>query len=52
MTVSDIAYTVVVLENSYEVWDQEYKKKRMSKVEWEQYKKSKDYSVKKPKFTD
>ncbi len=30
MTLSDIAYTVAVLENSYEVWDQEYKKKRMS----------------------
>ena len=52
MTVSDIAYTVAVLENSYEVWDQEYKKKRMSKVEWEQYKESEDYTVKKPKFTD
>ena len=25
MTMSDIPYTVVVLENSYEVWDQEYK---------------------------
>jgi hypothetical protein len=33
MIVSDIAYTVAVLENSYEVWDQEYRKKRMSKVE-------------------
>ncbi len=32
MTVSDIAYTVAVLENSYEVWDREYKKKKMSKV--------------------
>jgi hypothetical protein len=52
MTVSDIAYTVAVLENSYEVWDQEYKKKRMYKVEWEQYKKSEDYTVEKPKFTD
>jgi hypothetical protein len=29
MTISDIAYTVAVLENSYEVWDQEYKKKRI-----------------------
>ncbi len=52
MTVSDIAYTVAVLEYSYEVWDREYKKKRMSKVEWEQYKESEDYTVKKPKFTD
>ncbi len=30
MTLSDIAYTVAVLENSYEAWDREYKKKRMS----------------------
>jgi hypothetical protein len=30
MTVSDIAYIVAVLENSYEVWDQEYKENRMS----------------------
>jgi hypothetical protein len=41
-----------VLRNSCEVWDQEYKKKRMSKVDWEQYKESKDYTVKKPKLTD
>ncbi len=33
MTISDIAYTVAVLENSYEVWDQEYKKKRMSWID-------------------
>jgi hypothetical protein len=52
MTVSDIAYTVAVLENSYEVWDQDHKKKRMPKVEWEQYRESEDYTVKKPKFTD
>jgi hypothetical protein len=52
MTVSDIAYTVAVLESSYEVWDQEYKKKRMSKVKWEQYKESVDYTVTRPKFTD
>ena len=52
MNVSDIAYTVAVLVNSYEVWDQEYKKKRMPKVEWEQYKESKDSTVKNPKFTD
>jgi hypothetical protein len=30
MTISDIAYIVAVFENSYEVWDQEYKKKKMS----------------------
>ncbi len=52
MTVSDIAYTVAVLENSYEVWDKEYKKKRMSKVEWEQYKEIVDHTVTRPKFTD
>ncbi len=28
MTMSDFAYTVAVLENSYEVWDQEFKKRR------------------------
>ncbi len=33
MTISDIAYTVAVYENSYEVWDQEYKKKRMSWID-------------------
>ena len=52
MTISYIAYTVAVLENSYEVWDREYKKKKMSKVEWEQYKESDDYTSTKPKFTD
>jgi hypothetical protein len=46
MTISDIAYTVAVLENSYEVWDQEYKKKRMSRINWEMYKESEDYTVK------
>jgi hypothetical protein len=32
MTISDIAYTVAVLENSYEVWDQEYNKKRIDET--------------------
>jgi hypothetical protein len=45
MTMSDIAYTVAVLENSYEVWDQEYNKKKMSRTEWELYMKSEDYSI-------
>ncbi len=40
MTIPDIAYTVAILENSYEVWDQEYKKKRMSWIDWEMYKES------------
>ncbi len=35
MTMSNIAYTVAVLENIYEVWDQEYNKKKMSRTEWE-----------------
>jgi hypothetical protein len=48
MTISDIAYTVAILENNYEVWDQEYKKKRMSWINWEMYKESGDYTVKKP----
>jgi hypothetical protein len=52
MTISDIAYTLAVLENSHEVWDQEYKKKRMSAVEWAQYRISDDYTSTKPKFTD
>jgi hypothetical protein len=46
MTISDIACTVAVLENSYEVWDQEYNKKKMSRTEWELYKKSEDYAIK------
>ena len=52
MTISDIAYTVAVLENSHEVWDEEYKKKRMSGVEWAQYRTSDGYTSSKPKFTD
>jgi hypothetical protein len=52
MTISDIAYTVAVLENRYEVWDKEYKKKKMSRVDWEKYKESDDYTIKKPKYTD
>ncbi len=45
-TISDFAYTVAVLENICEVWDQEYKKKRMSRTDWELYKESEDYTVK------
>ena len=52
MTISDFAYTVAVLENSYEVWDEEYKEKRMSRTDWELYKESEDYTVKKTKYTD
>jgi hypothetical protein len=52
MTMSDIPYTVVVLENSYEIWDQEYSKKKMSRTEWELYMKSEDSAIKKPKYTD
>jgi hypothetical protein len=52
MTISDIAYTVAVLENSYEVWDQEYNKKSMSRIDWEMYKESEDYTVKKTKSTN
>jgi hypothetical protein len=52
MTISDIAYTVAVLENSYEVWDREYKKTRMSTVEWAQYRTRDDYTSTKPKFMD
>jgi hypothetical protein len=49
MTISDIANTVAVLENSYEIWDQEYNKKRMSRIDWEMYQESEDYTVKKTK---
>jgi hypothetical protein len=52
MTISDIAYTVAGLENSYEVWDRENKKMRMSTVEWAQYRTSDDYTSTKPKFMD
>jgi hypothetical protein len=52
MTMSDIAYTVAVLENSYEVWDKGYNKKKMSRTEWEFYMKSEDYAIQKPKYTD
>jgi hypothetical protein len=46
MTISDIAYTVAILENSCEVWDQEDENKRMSRTDWELYKESEDYTVK------
>ncbi len=52
MTMSDIAYTVAVLENSYEAWDQEYNKKKMSRTDWDLYIESEDYTIKKPKYTD
>ena len=52
MTMSDFAYTVAVLENSYEVWDQEIKKENMTSTEWETYMKSEDYIEKTPKYTD
>ena len=52
ITISDIAYTVAVLENSHEVWDQDYKKMRMSMVEWAQYRTSDNYTSTKLKFTD
>ena len=51
MTISDFAYTVAVLENSYEVWNQEFKQEQTSKTEWEDYMNSKDYMKKTPKFT-
>ncbi len=51
MTMSDITYTVAVLESSYEVWDQKYNKKKIlgqtgSCME------SEDYTIKNPKYTD
>jgi hypothetical protein len=52
ITISDIAYTVAILESSHEVWDQDYKKMRMSTVEWAQYRTSNNYTSTKPKFMD
>jgi hypothetical protein len=49
---SDIAYTAAVLENSYEVWDQEYNKKKMSRTDWELYMESEDNTITKQKCTD
>jgi hypothetical protein len=46
MTMSDIAYTVAVLENRYEIWDQEYNKKKMSRTDLEFYMESEDYTIK------
>ena len=46
------ACTIPVLEISYEVWDQELEKEKMSKTDWEDYTKSKYYIKKTPKYTD
>jgi hypothetical protein len=46
MTMSDIAYTVAVLENIHEVWDPKFNKKKMSRIEWELYMKREDYAIK------
>jgi hypothetical protein len=46
MTMPDIAYTVAALENSYEVWDQEYNKKKTSRTDWELYMGSEKYTIK------
>jgi hypothetical protein len=46
MAKSYIAYTVAVLENSNEVWDQEYNKKKMSITKWRLYMKSEDCAIK------
>jgi hypothetical protein len=52
MTMSDFAYTVAVLENSYEVWDQQGKREQMSTAQWNEYINSDEYIKKTPKFTD
>ena len=52
MTMSDFAYTVAVLENSYEVWDQQGKQEHMSTAQWKEYINSDEYIKKTPKFTD
>ena len=52
MTMSDFAYTVAVLENSYEVWDQQGKREQMSTAQWKEYINSDEYIKKTPKFTD
>ena len=52
MTMSDFAYTVAVLENSYEVWDHQGKQEHMSTAQWKEYINSDEYIKKTPKFTD
>ena len=52
MTMSDFAYTVAVIENSYEVWDQQWKQEHVSTAEWKEYVNSDEYIKKTPKFTD
>ncbi len=48
MTMSDFAYTVAVLENSYEVWDQQWEQGRVSTAQWQEYVNSDEYTKKTP----
>jgi hypothetical protein len=51
ITTSDIAYTVAVVENSYDYWDQCFALKNMTNIARETYLESEGYMEKKPKFT-
>ncbi len=51
ITMSDIAYTIAVVENSYEYWDQCFELKNMSDKDQEAHVKSDEYTKKLPLFT-
>ncbi len=51
ITMSDIAYTIAVVENSYEYWDQCFEVKKLSNKDQEAYVKSDEYTKKLPLFT-
>ncbi len=51
ITMLDIAYTIAVVENSYEYWDQCFELKNMSDKDQEAHVKSDEYTEKSPLFT-
>jgi hypothetical protein len=51
ITTSDIAFTVAVVENSYEYWDQCFALKNMTHIERETFMESEGYLEMKSKFT-
>jgi hypothetical protein len=50
ITTSDIAYTIAIVENSYEYWEQCFALKNMTYIACETYLESEGYMEKKPKF--
>ncbi len=48
ITTSDIAYTIAIVENSYEYWDQWFALKNMTYIAHKTYLESKGYMEKKP----